>query len=78
MNKGHLVFLFFAAKIITNLGACARNMKFVAMIHTFTSNFSMKYEVSFLPLEKINTLVEVKVRRMVNSGQFQYRFVLQE
>ena len=56
MNKGHLVFLFFAAKIITSLGACARNMKF-AMIHTFTSNFSKKfhldkkYEVSFLPLE---------------------------
>ena len=76
MNKGHLVFLFFAAKNITNQGACARNMKFVAMIHTFTSNFSRnchldkKYEVSFLPLEKINTLVEVKVRRTVNSGQF--------
>ena len=76
MNKGHLVFLFFAAKIITNLGAWARNMKFVAMIHTFTSNFNKnchldkKYEVSFLPLEKINTLVEVKVRRTVNSGQF--------
>ena len=76
MNKGHFVFLFFTAKIITNLGACARNMKFVAMIHTFPSNFSKnyhldkKYEVSFLPMEKINTLVEVKVRRTVNSGQF--------
>ena len=76
MNKGHLVFLFFAAKIITNLGACARNMKFVAMIHTFTSNFSKnchldkKYAVSILPLEKFYTLVEVKARRTINSGQF--------
>ena len=76
MNKGRLGCFFFAAKIITNLGACATNMKFVALIHTFTSNFSKnchldkKYEVSFLPLEKINTLVEVKVRRTVNSGQF--------